>query len=129
MEFIKEINIDLLGAETGQRRNGKFKVKTLLSRRDRFLADEARRRILGFNPDAALLTLQEEAYVLGQLKVRVIEGPKWWNDSSGGEDLEDGNVIAKVYEEALAAETERRSKLVGDATQAHKSMSKDDKKE
>jgi hypothetical protein len=35
--------------------------------------------------------------MLGQLFVRILEGPKWWKDSDGGLDLEDENVIGELY--------------------------------
>lgn len=126
MEFIKDIQIDLIGKESGLRRAGKFKVKTLLTRKDRFLADEHRRRIIGsYNPGDALLTLQEEAYVLGQLRVRVLEGPKWWTESDFGENLEDGNVIAKLYDEAIRLEKDRQAALESSAQQVHDEMAKE----
>lgn len=126
MDYTREVTIDLVGKESGLRRSGKFKFKTLLTRRDKFAADEARRRIIGgFNPDGALLNLQEEAYVLGQLSVRVLEAPKWWTEAANGEELEDGNVIAKVYEEALRVENERKATLVASAEAAHGEMKKD----
>lgn len=125
MEYTKDVPIDVQGAESGLRRSGKFKFKTLLTRRDRFLADEHRRRLIGaFNPDGALLTLQEEAFVLGQLRVRVLDGPKWWVEADFGENLEDGNVISKVYEEAMSAENERKRGLVASAEAAHQELSK-----
>jgi hypothetical protein len=122
MDLTKEIVIDMIGGESGLRRSGKFKVKTLLTRRDRFAADEARRRIVGVMADQALPALQEEAYVLGQLQVRIIEAPDWWQKANSGLDLEDGDVIAKLFAEAVAAEQERRDGLVGQAKVAHKEL-------
>jgi hypothetical protein len=124
-EFIKEIALDLRGTESGIRRHGKFKVKTLLTRRDRFQADEHRRRLVGgYNPEGALVTLQEEAYILGQLRVRVVDAPQWWIAAGWGEDLEDGNVIAKLFDEAKLAEKQRVDGLVASAEQAHEGMAK-----
>lgn len=101
METTVEFKINEVGDDTGNPYTGTFKVKTLLDRKDRFLADERRRAIIGSNAADALITLQEEAFILGQLSVRVVDGPRWWKDSNNGLLLEDGNVIVKLYEIAL----------------------------
>lgn len=130
MEYIKGFDIDMLGTESGLQRRGKFKVKTMLSRRDRFAADENRRRLIGgFNPSEALITLQQDAFVLGQLQARIVEAPDWWIKAQNGEDLPDGNVISKIYEEALRLEEERKAALQTAATAAHREMTKEDEKQ
>lgn len=112
METTVTFDINEIGEETGTPYTGLFTVKTILTRQDRFGADRERRRILGGdNPDQAMPGLQGEAFMLGQLSVRVVDAPKFWKDSLGGLLLEDGNVIGRVFEIAIAKENERREKL------------------
>jgi hypothetical protein len=125
METTVEFKINEIGDDTGNPYTGTFKVKTLLDRRDRFVADERRRGIIGANAADALVSLQEEAFILGQLFVRVVDGPKWWKDSNGGLSLEDGNVIVKVYELTLAEEVKRKEKIREEAKQAVRKLSKE----
>lgn len=122
METTVEFKINEVGDDTGNPYTGTFKVKTLLDRKDRFLADERRRAIIGSNAADALITLQEEAFILGQLSVRVVDGPRWWKDSNNGLLLEDGNVIVKLYEIALQKELERKEKIREEAKEAVKSF-------
>lgn len=123
METTVEFKINEVGDDTGNPYTGTFKVKTLLDRKDRFLADERRRAIIGSNAADALITLQEEAFILGQLSVRVVDGPRWWKDSNNGLLLEDGNVIVKLYEIALQKELERKEKIREEAKEAVKKLS------
>jgi hypothetical protein len=97
METTVPITIDVIGQRTGNPYNGKFLVKMVLTRRENFIADERRRMIVGTNPLGVAPSLNGEAYMLGQLFVRILEGPKWWKDSDGGLDLEDENVIGELY--------------------------------
>lgn len=122
METTVEFSVNEIGSDTGNPYVGKFKVKTILTRKDRFAADERRRMLLGASAGEALLPLQEEAFVLGQLYVRVVDGPKWWNDSDFGANLEDGNVIARLYELAVGKEKERRDQIRKEAEKAVKKI-------
>lgn len=123
METTAQFAISETGDESGRPYTGTFKVKTLLDRRDRFLADERRRTILGASGQDALVGLQEEAFVLGQLHVRVLEAPQWWRDSNSGLALEDGNIIIKLYELTVAEEVKRRDKMKEQASEAVKQIS------
>lgn len=124
METTAQFAISETGDESGRAYSGTFKVKTLLDRRDRFAADERRRSILGADGGNALVGLQEEAFILGQLYVRIIESPQWWKDSNSGLLLEDGNVIVRLYELSVAEENRRRESLRGQAEDALKKIGK-----
>jgi hypothetical protein len=102
-------SVSIVGQRTGKPYNGKFTVKTVLSRRENFLADERRRLILGSNSAGAPPSLQGEAFMLGQLFVRLVEAPDWWKNADNGLDLEDENVIGEIYQltEAEVASSEK----------------------
>ena len=116
--------INEIGSETGNPFNGTFKVKTLLSRREEFIADERRRSIVGTLANGVAPSLGGEAFMQGQLFVRIVEAPKWWEDSDSGLDLKDLNVIVAVFNAAMKAEKDRKDKVKDDSQKALKKMTK-----
>ncbi len=109
------INLSVVGTRTGKPYSGKFLVKTVLSRRENFMADERRRFILGANALSAPPALQGEAFMLGQLYVRIAESPDWWRNSDGGLDLEDENVIGELFKLIEGKVEESEDKLQAEA--------------
>jgi hypothetical protein len=124
METTATFTINTTGEDTGRVYSGKFKVKTILSRRDNFVADERRRMILGTNPTQAAPALQGEAYILGQLFVRIIEAPKFWQDSDNGLDIEDANVIGEIFKLTIEKQEELKNSVKDEAEKAVKNLSK-----
>lgn len=105
MDNFDTIDLNSIGEVTGNPYVGKFKVKTLLSRRDYFTADLKRREIVGsVSPENAMPTLVGEAYMLGQLFVRIVEAPEWWNNAGMGLDLKDSNITAELFEATTQVE-------------------------
>jgi hypothetical protein len=111
METTVTFSINVIGEESGNPFTGTFKVKTLLSRREHFAADERRRMIVGANPTTILPKLDTDAFMIAQLSVRVVEAPSWWKQSDSGLDLDDSNVIAEVFSLAIKAEVERKESI------------------
>ena len=97
METTKIFSINEVGQRSGRVYDGKFTVKTLLNRRENFIADERRRFIVGSNSQGVAPSLSGEAYILGQLSVRIVESPKWWTESDNGLDLPDENIIGTIF--------------------------------
>ena len=128
MDNIATINISVVGDESGQPFSGEFEVKTLLSRADRFEADRLRRAILGDRGGEAAPALAGEAFMLGQLSVRIKKAPAWWTDHDNGLSLSDLNVIVDVFNAAVAKEEERKAAMVKAADTAATSL-KSKKKE
>lgn len=60
------------------------------------------------NPTGKLTGL---AAVLANLRVRILEGPQWWNDSAGGYNFKDENVLVALYEKVMEQEDEWRTKV------------------
>jgi len=123
MEAIDTFTLSVTGNVTGQLYDGTFKVKTLLTRREQFNADLKRREIVGGQPGDAMPTLQGEAFVLGQLFVRIVDGPGWWPQSSFGLDLRDSNVTDEMFRLALEAEQKAKESIRGKAKEALEKLS------
>jgi hypothetical protein len=125
METTATFNISEVD-EYGHHFNGAFTVKTVLTRADRFLADQVRREIIGPSPEghAVPAALQGEAFMLGQLRVRVVKAPEWWTNSRNGLDMEDGRVIGEIFNLALQKEDEYRQSIKKDAEKALEQLKK-----
>jgi hypothetical protein len=99
-------DLNLLGENTGERWLGKFKCKLRLSHRDSIAKDNLRRQLLGTNPEAASARAASLAFIASELHVRIVEAPAWWMASDNGLELEDDNIVAAVYENAVRLEKE-----------------------
>ena len=103
METTAQFSINEVGTKTGRAFSGTFTVKTLLTRADQFAADQRRRDILGPGSAEALDALKLEAFMLGQLSVRILKAPQFWNESGNGLQLEDFNIIQTVFDKCVDA--------------------------
>jgi len=128
MDNTKCFNINVVGETSQKIFVGTFKVKRVLSRGERFLADERRRFILGANPESADIELSTEAAMLGQLFVRVLpnESPDFWKLSNAGLLFEDGNVIIAIFKEAMLAQKEYYEDIQKRADEATQRLAKDE---
>jgi hypothetical protein len=121
-------DINIIGDESGNPYTGSFKVRTLLTRRQRAAADEIRRDFIGTNPEGASKQVAIDGFVVGQLAVRVLDAPDFFKNAGvGGQNLPDFNVLEAILEKAILAEEERKSKLIkqaDDATEILKKKSK-----
>lgn len=111
METTATFTISSVGEVTGKPYSGSFKVKTITTQRDLFRIDEIRRQILGSNPNGAAPAIYQDAIIMAQLNIKIIEAPSWWTDSEYGQDLEDSNIIGEIYSLLVKAENERRDQL------------------
>lgn len=124
METTATFTVNITGEDTGRVYTGKFLVKTILSRKDRFIADERRRVLIGANSQMAAPSVQGEALMFGELLVRIIEAPKFWVDADGGLDIEDANVIGEVFKLAIEKELEAKKEVKEEAEKAVKNLAK-----
>lgn len=108
METTAKFSVNIIGESTGKPFAGTFTTKTVLTRGDRFIADQRRRELLGPQAQEAMPDLQLEAYMHGQLMVRILESPEWWKQSDYGKNLEDANVIIELFN--LVREKEDKAK-------------------
>jgi len=126
MQTSKVISLSIVGDKTGRVYTGEFTVKTVLSQRDEFKADLVRRQVLGPSPDGTppAAKLQWDAYVIGQVQARSLESPQFWEDSDGGLDIADSNVITEVYDAMLKAEEELVKEIKEEADKAYEKLNK-----
>jgi hypothetical protein len=107
---------------------GQFDIETVVDRRAEFMADERRRNIVGANPQGVPAALLGEAYMLGQLFMRIVKAPKWWTDSDGGLLLKDENIIGELYRMMELKVKERETGVVDEGKDAIKKLEKSAKK-
>jgi hypothetical protein len=118
-------DINMVGGDSGNPYHGTFKVRTLLTRRQLALGDEIRRDILGKNPEGASPRVAADAFIAGQLSIRILEAPEWFESAGvGGIDLPDINVLEEVFRKTMEAEEERKSKLVAAGDKAAEKLKK-----
>lgn len=86
-------------AASGEAYAGAFKVRRRLSHMQGLRRDELRRELLGTKPEDADKELRYNAFILSTCAAYVIDGPRWWNESSNGIDLFDTEPVAAVFNE------------------------------
>lgn len=115
------INVE---ASSGELFAGPFKCRRRLSHMQSLRRDELRRELLGSKGENAPETMRQNAYILSTCAAYVIDGPRWWNESSNGLDLFDEEPVAAVFEEiskvmkAVNAELEAKAKKATEALKA-----------
>lgn len=122
METTAQFSINETGTKSGRLFSGSFTVKTLLTRADQFAADQKRREILGPGGQEALEGLRLEAFMLGQLSVRIVKAPQFWEDTNQGLNLEDFNIIQILFDKCIELEGQRSAALQQEAKQALERM-------
>lgn len=128
METTKKISVNIIGTNSGNPYTGDVILKTIITREEGFIADAKRREILGPQAQDAIPDRQSEAFMLGQLFVRILEAPVWWNNTRFGRDLYDLNVIVHLWNAADEAEKARQEDVKAKATAALAEMGKDQEK-
>lgn len=88
---------------------GIFKFRAFLNPQQILNAGKDYRKMLGDAPQLAPPSEESLAYVLSQLKQRVIEGPHFWNPITAGGDIPDQNVLNEILEAAIEAEMQFRA--------------------
>lgn len=125
MELIAQVSFSGKGKLTGTQYDGIFQVRTCLTRREQFTADQKRREIIGpMTPEAAMPALVGEAFMLGQLSVRILEAPGWWRAADGGLDLRDANIIDELFRKVLDTELKATDATNQQAAQVAKELIK-----
>jgi hypothetical protein len=122
MNEIESVSLTVVGEGSQETFVCNFKVKTQLSRRDKFVADQRRRELLGPNPNDAMPQNQFEAFMLGEIFVRIVEPPDWWRACDFGANIKDANVVAAIYNAAVAKEDERKEALKKKSNEALSKM-------
>lgn len=116
--------VDVKGSDTDRQYTGVFTIKGRLTQRDYLLEDQIRRDVLGPNAQGAGQSAIGISIAVSYLKVRILKAPKWWTDSDGGLDLEDGNILPEVYYKAAECEQAEKKALAEQAEKARQDLKK-----
>lgn len=118
--------VHAVGENSGDRFDGQFTTRNVLSFRQQLDRDQTRRRLLGEVP-AGTVPVQRvliSSEMLAELSVRVVDSPKWWRDSDNGIDLEDDEVLVEVYNKTMAKVAEYDAAKRGDGGKAQGDLAK-----
>jgi len=97
-------------SELGKKYDGQFAVHCVLSMRQKHALELEKTRLLG-NFASPTDELAGIAVILSNLRARIITGPSWWEQSDGGYNIADIDVLTALYNRVIQAETEWRNKL------------------
>ena len=114
------IDFDEVGETTGKKYDGRFTTVCILNMGKKHQLELEKTRLMAdfTNPTDGLFGI---ATILANLRVKVTDGPNWWKQSGGGLDIEDEDVLIKLYKCVLDKEIEWRDavkKKVQEATPA-----------
>jgi len=102
----KSFTISVTDKITGELVRGAFKVKTRLSWRDQLARERIRLDLLGPLAAQASVRAREQADLVSELAVRIVEAPQFWKEADNGLDLQDDAIMVEVFNEAIKAEAE-----------------------
>ena len=121
------LNYDCEGDLTGTKFDGVFTVRPILGYTEKFDVDFDRRSLMG-NPkvDEQVATeVQNLAFALSQLRLRVVTGPTWFSESQGLRiGWLDTNVVYDLLEKVMDIETKWRAALKEKAVAAKAALAK-----
>lgn len=100
----------------GNRYEGKFTVKCLLTIGEKHRLELEKTRLLGNHPNPTD-ELVGIAVILSNLRHRIVDAPNWWTQSRGGDNLQEEDVVTELYTKVQDAEIEWRQELVEKAQQ------------
>ncbi len=112
------------GDVTGERYEGVFEVRKVLSPAQKALADKLRRDFLG-NPltdESIDNEVAELAYATSQVTVRVVKGPKWYSESNGLKNFLDQNILIELTKQILEIEFNFKQSLKEKAKKAREEL-------
>lgn len=124
----KSFSVDVEGSTTKRRYNGVFKVRPLLSHRQKLQKDEMKRQLLGMLPDGASNDAFKTAVIFSTIWAHLVEAPGWWKDASNGIDLLDEEPIEAVIDKIVAFEEEVKGQLIKDGEKAKEGLTEIAKK-
>jgi hypothetical protein len=98
-------------SELGQRYEGNFTVKCLLTMGEKHRLELEKTRLLGnsVNPTAELLGI---ATILATLKHKIVDAPNWWKQSNGGEKIQELDILTELFYKVDDMEQEWKAELL-----------------
>jgi hypothetical protein len=97
--------------EFGNRYEGNFTVKCLLTIGEKHKLELEKSRLLGNsqNPTDDLFGL---SIILANLRAKIVNAPNWWTQSRGGESLREEELVATLFARVQDAEVEWKKDLL-----------------
>lgn len=115
-DVIKTFSINATGEITKLPYVGVFRAKIILTNADR-IEIERKYNMLLSSDSTASENIKLRASALAELEVRVLDGPRWWQDSLSGKNLIDIEpiwaILIKINE--LAAEWQKEVEKMADS--------------
>lgn len=94
-------DVNVVGDRTGEKWFGQFSSLKRLSHRQELLRDKIRRELLGTNQEGVSRRALDQADMLSELQVSLIDTPSWWKEAGNGIDLGDDNILTEVYTKVI----------------------------
>jgi len=87
---------DETGETTGKEYRGRFTVLCILNMGKKHQLELEKTRLMAdfVNPTDGLAGI---AIVLVNLRTKILDAPEWWKQSDGGTNIEDEDVLVKLY--------------------------------
>jgi hypothetical protein len=103
-------DVDVQGDTTFKQYQGQFTCRCVLSMGQKHGMEIEKSRLLGsyVNPTNELEGL---AIIFASLRAKIVDGPEWWKQSTGGATINDENVLVDLYNKVEKAEKEWRQKV------------------
>ena len=107
----ESFTVNINGSKTGTNYAGKFRARVWLSFGEELARDNLRRSLLGPATGTPAPGVVNVADVLSDLGIRIIEGPSWWQESNGGANILDSEVISELWDKCMDIPTKAMEAL------------------
>lgn len=106
----KTFVFDAVGSITGTEYRGEFTVKCVLNIGDKHQLELEKTRLQADyqNPTDGLASI---AILLSNLRVRILKGPEWWEQSLGGTKILDDHIVVELYDKVMQQEDKWREEV------------------
>jgi len=124
----KSFSVDVKGESTQQQYSGVFKVRLLLTHRQKLQKDEMKRQLLGVAPENPSQDAFKTAIIFSKIWAHLVEAPSWWKDAGNGIDLLDEAPVDDVISKLAAMEEELNKSLSKEGDKAKEELTEIAKK-
>ena len=118
----KSFSVDVEGSMTKNSYKGVFKIRPLLSHRDKLRRDELKRQLIGATPDGTGVAALRTAEIFSKIWVHLTESPSWWRDAGNGLDLIDEEPVVAVIDKIVEMEQEVMGGISKEGEEAKKEL-------
>lgn len=86
---LRTVILDSTGETSRQKWGGQFKVKAVMTNADRFALERKFADLMPKNTDHVTDMIKYKAATIAELSVKIVSGPRWWDDTDRGELMVD----------------------------------------